>query len=431
MPRYSQMVHRGSYTQYGGGGEAWCSPTSLTMVLAYYDALPPPSTYSWVRDGHPDREVVHVARATYDTSYGGTGTWPFNTAYAASQTGSAFVTRLRNLREAERFIAAGIPLVASVRFGAGELSGSPISSTNGHLMVVVGFTDDGDVVVNDPAASGSSGVRRTYDRGQFEDVWLRRNASGSGGSGGLVYVVNDAAHPLPNRTGPAQLVSLSGARTGLDGALADGAGAARRGPTAATPRPAGPAGSARHGGRDRRDRGRHDRADGPRATGRGGHVAPRRRRVTALDDEWGEELHGILLGFDTIKDVTPVSRLAQPVNCECWCRLRPIEERDERDGPASTRGPAPDRGGARLREHDRPRDRRRRPGLTGRPGPLPARRGPSDHPPPRPAVGQRRRTWRWPCGSGPACAPPWSRTTAAPSGPCPTWRTPSPSCPSA
>ena len=46
--------------------------------------------------------------------------------------------------------------------------------------------------------------------------------------------------------------------------------------------------------------------------------------------------------------------------------------------------------------------------------------------PPRPTP-----TWRWPCGSGPACAPPWSRTTAAPSGPCPTWRTPSPSCPSA
>ena len=118
------------------------------------------------------------------------------------QTVGAMVSRLRSLREAERFIAAGIPLVASVRFGAGELRGSPISSTNGHLMVVVGFTRSGDVVVNDPAASGSSGVRRTYDRGQFEDVWLRRNASGSGGSGGLVYVVNDAAHPLPSRTTP-------------------------------------------------------------------------------------------------------------------------------------------------------------------------------------------------------------------------------------
>jgi hypothetical protein len=202
VPRYSQMVHRGSYAQYGGGGEAWCSPTSTAMVLAYYDALPPRSAYSWVRAGHPDPEVVHLARVTYDESYGGTGTWPFNTAYAASRTGSAFVTRLRSLREAERFIAAGIPLVASVRFGSGELSGAPISSTNGHLLVVVGFTRDGDVVVNDPAASSNQGVRRTYDRGQFEDVWLRRNGSGGGGSGGLVYVVRDAAHPVPERTAP-------------------------------------------------------------------------------------------------------------------------------------------------------------------------------------------------------------------------------------
>jgi hypothetical protein len=41
VPRYSQMVHRGQYPQWGGGGEAWCSPTSTAMVLGYYDALPP------------------------------------------------------------------------------------------------------------------------------------------------------------------------------------------------------------------------------------------------------------------------------------------------------------------------------------------------------------------------------------------------------
>ena len=38
--------------------------------------------------------------------------------------------------------------------------------------MIVGFTDDGDVVVNDPAAPANAGVRRTYDRGQFEDAWL-------------------------------------------------------------------------------------------------------------------------------------------------------------------------------------------------------------------------------------------------------------------
>ena len=191
VPRYSQMVHRGHYPRWGGGGEAWCSPTSTSMVLGRYDALPTPRAYSWVPNGHVAPWVDYAARTTYDASYRGTGNWPFNTAYAATLTHDAFVTRLRNLREARSFIEAGIPLVASISFGAGELGGAPISSSNGHLLVIVGFTAAGNVVVNDPAAASAAGVRRTYARGQFEDAWIPK-------SGGLVYVIRDAAHPLPD-----------------------------------------------------------------------------------------------------------------------------------------------------------------------------------------------------------------------------------------
>ncbi|WP_182524644.1 peptidase C39 family protein [Nocardioides dongkuii] len=190
VPRASQMVHDGDYTRWGGGGEAWCSPTATSMVLGYYDALPRPAAYSWVPRGHVDPYVDHAARMTYDHAYDGTGNWPFNTAYAAPLAGHALVTRLASLRQAEKLVAAGIPVVASISFGAGELRGAPISATNGHLLVIVGFTDSGDVVVNDPAASSRAGVRRTYDRGQFEDAWLPT-------SGGLVYVIRDDAHPLP------------------------------------------------------------------------------------------------------------------------------------------------------------------------------------------------------------------------------------------
>ena len=58
------------------------------------------------------------------------------------------------------------------------------------------------MVVNDPASRTRSGVRRTYDRGQFENAWLQRYPSGGGmrGSGGLAYVIRDSAHPLPVRT---------------------------------------------------------------------------------------------------------------------------------------------------------------------------------------------------------------------------------------
>ena len=193
VPRYSQMVHRGEFSQYGGGGEAWCSPTSTAMVLGYYGRLPAPGAYGWV-GSRPDPWVDEVARRTYDAAYEGTGNWPFNTAYAASRGLSAFVTRLRSLSEAESLIAAGIPVIASVSFSSGGLYGAPISSTAGHLLVIVGFTATGDVVTNDPAAASSSGVRRTYDRTQFESVWL-------GGSGGTAYVIHDAAHPLPASPG--------------------------------------------------------------------------------------------------------------------------------------------------------------------------------------------------------------------------------------
>jgi Peptidase_C39 like family len=190
VPRYSQMSHPGHSPQYGGGGEAWCSPTSTAMVLGYYGTLPAPGTYAWVGAGHTDPWVDQAARATYDAAYEGTGNWPFNTAFAASLAGDAFVTRLEDLRAAERYVAAGIPLVASISFASGELTGAPISATAGHLLVIVGFTSTGDVVVNDPASRSRSGVRRVYDRAELEAAWL-------GGSGGTVYVIHDAAHPPP------------------------------------------------------------------------------------------------------------------------------------------------------------------------------------------------------------------------------------------
>ncbi len=192
VPRFSQMVHEGHYPQWGGGGEAWCSPTSTAMVLAHYDALPR-ARPGWVPEGHPAPQVDEAARATYDHGYGGTGNWAFNTAWAATRLGrggEAFVTRLRDARQLEDLVDAGIPVVVSITFGPGELTGAPIGATAGHLLVVVGFDASGDVVVNDPAARDASGVRRTYDRAQLERAWLTR-------SGGLAYVVRDRHHPLP------------------------------------------------------------------------------------------------------------------------------------------------------------------------------------------------------------------------------------------
>ncbi|SKB08043.1 peptidase C39 family protein [Aeromicrobium choanae] len=180
VPMSSQMIHTGHYPQYGGGGEAWCSPTSTSMVLRYFGLGPKAADYAWASGA--DRWVDHAARYTYDSSYKGTGTWPFNTAYASMYSTDAVVHRLVNLREIEAYVKQGVPVVASVAFGRGQLSGSPISATPGHLMVVRGFEKDGDVIVNDPAGRTNAQVRRVYDRAQFERAWLK-------GSGGVTYVI--------------------------------------------------------------------------------------------------------------------------------------------------------------------------------------------------------------------------------------------------
>jgi hypothetical protein len=192
VPTYSQETHIGHYPQWDNGGEAWCSATSTAMVLDYWNAGPTDDETSWVDPADADPQVDHAARMVFDYDYDGAGNWPYNTAYAGSRGLDAFVTRLRSLTEAEQFIKKGIPLVASLSFKKGELPGAGYG-TNGHLMVIVGFTIDGDVVVNDPASHlipSNDQVRTVYDREAFENAWIPH-------SGGIVYVIHPDSVPLP------------------------------------------------------------------------------------------------------------------------------------------------------------------------------------------------------------------------------------------
>ncbi|TCC43951.1 peptidase C39 family protein [Kribbella capetownensis] len=194
VPTYSQETHLGHYPQWDGGGEAWCSATSTAMVLDYYGAGPTADETAWVDPADADPQVDHSARSVFDYAYDGAGNWPFNTAYAGSRGVDGFITRLRSLTEAEQFIKAGIPLVASLSFKKGDLPGAGYG-TNGHLMVIVGFDPAGNVVVNDPASHlipSNGEVRTTYDRTAFENAWVPH-------SGGLVYVIHPSGLQLPPR----------------------------------------------------------------------------------------------------------------------------------------------------------------------------------------------------------------------------------------
>ncbi|HEV8536497.1 MAG TPA: C39 family peptidase [Candidatus Limnocylindria bacterium] len=188
VPRLSQEVHAGHFPEFDGGGEAWCSPTSTAMVLRYWKSGPTVAQLAAFPGAtHADGEVDHAARYVYDWNYQGAGNWPNNTAYAATFGLSGFVTRLRSLNEAKMFIDAGIPLVASIN---GKLPGFLFDKTNGHLLVIRGFTSTGDVIANDPAVLSDPEAKKTYGRADFENVWL-------GGSAGIVYVIYPAGKSLP------------------------------------------------------------------------------------------------------------------------------------------------------------------------------------------------------------------------------------------
>ncbi|MFI9357924.1 peptidase C39 family protein [Streptomyces lydicus] len=193
VPRYSQEIHKGQYPEYDNGGEAWCSPTSSQMIIEYWGRKPTQQELSWVNPDYADPQVCHAARRTFDYQYDGCGNWPFNAAYAATYRDlQAVVTRLASLNDAERLIHAGIPVITSQSFLKTELDGAGYG-TAGHLMTVIGFTRDGDVIANDPASADDKAVRRVYRRRQFENIWLRTkrydaNGKVKSGSGGVCYL---------------------------------------------------------------------------------------------------------------------------------------------------------------------------------------------------------------------------------------------------
>lgn len=191
VPPLSQRRHVDTFPHWDNGGQSWCSATSTAMVLHHWGVAPAADEVAWV--GHDtDPEVVHVVRHVFDAAYGGAGNWAFNVAYAATRGLRAHLTRLRDLTEAESFLAAGIPLVATVAFTREELPEAGYD-TKGHLLTIVGFTPEGDVICNDPNSHeipSNDHVRVVFPRHRFEQVW-------AGGNGGLVYVIHPRGRQLP------------------------------------------------------------------------------------------------------------------------------------------------------------------------------------------------------------------------------------------
>jgi hypothetical protein len=169
VPQRTQMA-------YTNGG-VLCSPTTVSMIMTY-----------WARQlkrPELDHDVPEIADAIYDAKWKGAGNWPFNTAYAGSYPGMrAYVTRMSDLAEVEDWIAVGVPVGLSVCADRLHHRGP---GPNGHLIVCVGFTEDGDHIVNDPGSSKN--IRRVYPRKDLIYAWAY--------SRNTVYLIYPEDHEIP------------------------------------------------------------------------------------------------------------------------------------------------------------------------------------------------------------------------------------------
>lgn len=158
-------------------GRAWCSPTSVAMVFGYW---------SEKLNRHDLKiEITEAANAIHDEAWQGTGNWTFNTAYAGEFPRiRAVVTRFDSVSKIEECILAGVPVVVSLNYR--RLNPSETTS-GGHLMVIRGFTRDGDPIFNDPWThmDRPDSVRKIFTRAALEDSWL-----GPNGSYGTVYLIH-------------------------------------------------------------------------------------------------------------------------------------------------------------------------------------------------------------------------------------------------
>jgi hypothetical protein len=143
--------------------ERVCSPTSLAMIAGFYGC--PLST-------------DEAAAQAYDKQNDIYGNWSLN-MLAISRLGfRATVEHAHSLALLEDSVVAGHPVVASIAYAQGALPGAPQPASDGHLVVVAGFTKDGDVITRDPAAR-TENAWLEYPREAFARAWLDH--------GGVVY----------------------------------------------------------------------------------------------------------------------------------------------------------------------------------------------------------------------------------------------------
>lgn len=144
------------------GGEI-CCPTCVAMVLESHGI---------------EIGTVKASANALDHEHDIYGNWPRAAQSVVRHGLASEVRRFRETDDLKPFIAAGLPVMASIRAARGEMQNARYKSTNGHLILVIGLTPGGDFVVNDPASPGAGGEEIVYTAEEIRKVWFEKGGVG-------------------------------------------------------------------------------------------------------------------------------------------------------------------------------------------------------------------------------------------------------------
>jgi len=160
-------------------GGSICSPTTVAMILLSFNIAVDP---------------LQFARDTRDPYYGLFGVWPRVVQNASEYGVRGTVTRYRSWGEAREVLARGGRIGMSI--------GAPLYS--GHLVMLAGFTANGDPIVHDPART-NTGYGYIYNKNDLSHAWFDK--------GGVAYTIfmpdstaSGVEAPAAGREAPAAFV---------------------------------------------------------------------------------------------------------------------------------------------------------------------------------------------------------------------------------
>ena len=150
-PTHSQMLENPRIAR------GVCSPVSTAMVLEQF---------------RPGVTTSSVIAACYDPVTRMYGSWPLAVRAASGVGCIGAVELFSGWEPVVTCLQRGLSVVASIRYGRGELPGAPQLASGGHLIVVHGL-EASEALVNDPAAPNHGTVNRRYPLEALAQAWFR------------------------------------------------------------------------------------------------------------------------------------------------------------------------------------------------------------------------------------------------------------------